>query len=90
MSERKVCSEEFKRKAVRLAKKRGNLTETARDLGISENALHGWKSRFEKTPEHPFPGNGTPREPSSRNSNAECSPQGGKRRPKIDMLLQAL
>ena len=62
MSERKVYTAEFKREAVRLAKERGNLTQTARDLGISDNTLHGWKSQLEKTPENPFPFNGNPRD----------------------------
>ena len=44
MSERKVYTEEFKRETVRLAKERGNLTQIARDLGISDNTLHGWNS----------------------------------------------
>ena len=36
MTERKVYTEEFKREAVRLAKERANLAQTARDLGISD------------------------------------------------------
>lgn len=34
MSDRRVFSEEFKREAVRLAKERGNLSATARNLGV--------------------------------------------------------
>ena len=62
MAERKVYTEEFKREAVRLAKERGNSAQTARDLGISDNTLQGWKSQLTKTPENPFPGNGNPRD----------------------------
>ena len=61
-TERKVYTEEFKRDAVRLAKERGNIAQTARDLGISDNTLQGWKQQLEKTPDNPFPGNGTPRD----------------------------
>ena len=63
MAERKVCTEEFKRDAVRLAKERGNIAATARELGISDNTLQGWKLQFEREPDHPFPGNGNPRDP---------------------------
>jgi transposase-like protein len=37
MTGRKVYTEEFKREAIRLAKERGNIAATARDLGISDN-----------------------------------------------------
>ena len=62
MAERKLYTEEFKREAVRLAKERGNIAQTARDLGISDNTLQGWKLQMDKTPENPFPGNGHPRD----------------------------
>jgi len=63
MKERKVYPEEFKREAVQLAKERGNIAQTARDLGISDNTLQGWKGQLNKTPDNPFPGNGNPRDP---------------------------
>lgn len=59
---RKVYTEEFKREAVRLAIERGNIAQVARDLGMSDNTLQGWKSQLEKTPDNPFPGNGNPRD----------------------------
>jgi transposase len=62
MTERKSFTEEFKREAVRLAKERGNLRATARDLGVSDNTLHNWKKQLEETPENAFPGNGNPRD----------------------------
>ena len=61
-TERKVYTEEFKRDAVRLAKERGNIAQTARDPGISDNTLQGWKLQMEKTPANLFPGNGNPRD----------------------------
>jgi transposase-like protein len=63
MTGRKVYTEEFKREAIRLAKERGNIAAAARDLGISDNTLQGWKLQMDKTPDHPFPGNGNPRDP---------------------------
>ena len=62
MTTRKSFTEEFKREAVRLAKERGNLRATARDLGISDNTLQNWKKQLEQTPENAFPGNGNPRD----------------------------
>ena len=62
MAARKLYTDEFKREAVRLAKERGNIRQTARDLGISDNTLQGWKLQMERTPANPFPGNGVPRD----------------------------
>ena len=62
MTVRKSFTEEFKREAIRLAQERGNLSATARDLGISDNTLQNWKKQLEQTPENAFPGNGNPRD----------------------------
>ena len=63
--ERRVFSEEFKREAVRLAKERGNVEETARQLGIHANLIHGWKRRLAtmKDRETAFPGHGKAKDP---------------------------
>ena len=58
----KTYTEEFKREAVRLAKERGNIAQTARDLGVSDTSILYWKKQLEETPERPFPGNGNPRD----------------------------
>ena len=63
MRERKSYTQEFKREAVRLAKERGNVAQTARDLGISDNSLQQWKKQINDTPDNTFPGNGNPRDP---------------------------
>jgi transposase len=39
MTQRKVFTEEFKRDAVRLAKERGNIAQTARELGIRHDEV---------------------------------------------------
>jgi transposase len=57
---RKTYTEEFKREAVRLAKERGSIAQTARELGITDNSLQTWKRQLQQTPEHPFPGKGNP------------------------------
>ena len=62
MTVRKSYPEEFKREAVRLAQERGNISATARDLGISDNTLQSWKKQLEQTPQNAFPGNGNPRD----------------------------
>lgn len=62
MPGRKAFTEEFKRDAVKLAKERGNIAQTARELGISDNTLQGWKLQLDKSPDNPFPGNGNPRD----------------------------
>jgi transposase len=71
---RRSFTEEFKRDAVRLARERGNVAATARDLGIEESCLSRWKRALEKQPQpstqqsseassvRPFPGKGNPRD----------------------------
>ncbi len=61
--ERRVFTEEFKRDAVRLAKERGNISQTARDLGVHESVLSRWKRQLDASPERPFPGQGNPQDP---------------------------
>jgi transposase-like protein len=58
----KVYTEEFKREAVRLAKKRGNIAQTAPDLGVSDTRIITWRRQLEEAPEPPFPGQGNPRD----------------------------
>lgn len=62
MTVRKSFTEEFKREAVRLAKERGNVSATARDLGIGATCLDRWKRELEESPETAFPGNGNPKD----------------------------
>lgn len=63
--DRKVFTDEFKREAVRLAKERGNVSQTARDLGIHATLLHKWKRRLQDLSENEiaFPGHGNPKDP---------------------------
>jgi transposase len=62
---RRVFSDEFKREAVRLSQERGNIEETARDLGIHANLVHDWKKRLAtmKDRETAFPGRGRAKDP---------------------------
>ena len=62
MTTRKSYNEEFKREAVRLAEERGSIAQTARDLGISDSSILYWKKQLQQTPNHPFPGQGNPRD----------------------------
>lgn len=61
-TKQKTYTEEFKREAVRLAKERGNIAQTARDLGVSDTSILYWRKQLEETPENPFPGQGNPRD----------------------------
>ena len=54
----KTSTEEFKREAVRLAQERGNVAQTARDLGVSDSSILYWQKQLEETPQRPFPGQG--------------------------------
>jgi transposase len=58
MSNRKTYSKEFKEEAVRLAQQNGNVTETARNLGLQQSVLRRWKKEFNQAGEKAFPGKG--------------------------------
>ncbi len=67
---RRSFTEEFKREAVRLARERGNVAATARDLGIDESCLNRWRRALaageeasaSTAPPRPFPGQGNARD----------------------------
>ena len=62
---RRVFTDEFKREAVRLADERGNVQQTARDLGVHANLIHDWKRRLttKADRETAFPGHGNAKDP---------------------------
>lgn len=39
-------SDTYKREAVAKAEMSGNVSQTARELGISDKTLHGWKNKW--------------------------------------------
>ena len=55
---RKKYDKDFILEAIKLAQGSGNVSETARNLGIHENLLHTWKRKYEADPENAFPGKG--------------------------------
>ena len=59
---RKQYSPEFKREAVRLANDAGNLSKTARDLGVRPELLRRWRDALGAHREQAFPGHGNPRD----------------------------
>ena len=58
MTTRRIHSAEFKRDAVQLAQTSGNLSGTARDLGISVSLLRKWRNAQQTNGEIAFPGQG--------------------------------
>ncbi len=55
----KVYSKEFKEEAVRLAQTSGKpIAQIARELGISDSAIHGWRKELVEHGEDAFPGKG--------------------------------
>ena len=62
---KRVFTPEFKREALNLLETSGkSLAQVARDLGISDNTLHGWKQQMRQHGQEAFPGSGhqTPQE----------------------------
>lgn len=62
MSQRRVFTQEFKREAVRLVQQSGNLSATARNLGLCPTVLQRWKKALEEGRANPFPGHGNPQD----------------------------
>ncbi len=58
MASKKTYTKEFKEEAVRLARQNGNVTETARNLGLQLSVLRRWKKELEDHGEKAFPGKG--------------------------------
>jgi transposase len=86
VTERRVFTEEFKREAVRLAQERGNLVQTARELGLHESVLQRWKKGLEEAPQRPFPGHG-----NSRDQELACLQQENARlREAVEILKKAV
>jgi Transposase and inactivated derivatives len=89
---KRTFTEEFKREAVRLAVERGNLVQTARDLGIHETVLSRWKKRLEETEqqdspqERPFPGRGNPRDEEV----ARLQRENARLREEVEILKKAI
>ena len=71
---KRVFTAEFKREALNLVESSGkSLTQVARDLGISDNTLHGWKQQMREHGQQAFPGTGhqTPQEEEMRRLRRE-------------------
>ncbi len=55
----KVYGKEFKEEAVRLAATSGKpVAQVARELGISDSAIHGWRRELAEHGKEAFPGKG--------------------------------
>ena len=55
----KVYTREFKEEAVRLAQTSGKpITQIARELGISDSAIHSWRKELAEHGPEAFPGKG--------------------------------
>lgn len=62
ISKRRAYSPEFKREAVRLATDSGNISKTARELGIRQEMLRRWRDALAAHANQAFPGNGNARD----------------------------
>ena len=55
----KTYTREFKEEAVRLAQTSGkSIAQIARELGISDSAIHGWRKELTEHGQDAFPGKG--------------------------------
>ena len=70
----KVYTKEFKEEAVRLAQTSGkSIAQVARELGISDTSIHGWRKELAEQGKDAFPGSGhqTPLEEENRRLKRE-------------------
>ncbi len=58
MKQRKVYDREFKENAVKLSYDRDNMTQFARELGISVKQLYSWRSQYKIKGAESFPNKG--------------------------------
>ena len=84
--QRRVYTAEFKVEAVRLAQERGNLSQTARDLGLGESILVRWKRELAERPNNSFPGHGNPKDPEL----AEALRQNARLKEENEILKKAV
>lgn len=61
--ERKKYDRDFKLQAVKLSYERESIRELASELEVRPELIYRWRSEFEATREHSFPGNGRLKEP---------------------------
>ena len=86
MSDRRVYTEEYKREAVRLAKDSGNLSGTARSLGVNPTVLQRWKKAVHDDKPHAFPGQGNPADPEL----ARLQRENTRLQEEVDILKKAV
>ena len=86
MNDRRVYTEEYKREAVRLAKESGNLSGTARNLGINPTVLQRWKKAVQDNKPNPFPGQGNPSDPEL----ARLQRENARLQEEVDILKKAV
>ena len=55
---RKIYDRAFKEKAVQLSYDRHNISELARELGVTAPQLYKWRKEYEEFGQGSFPGNG--------------------------------
>lgn len=58
VQKRKSYDTAFKRQAVELSKRRKNLPELTRELGIKPHPLYDWLKEYKEFDKGSFPGNG--------------------------------
>ena len=71
---KRIFDADFKREALNLVETSGkSLAQVARDLGISDNTLQGWKQQQQRHGQEAFPGSGhqTPQDEEMRRLRRE-------------------
>jgi transposase len=68
---RKIYDRAFKEKAVQLSYERHNISELARELGITAPQLYKWRKEYEEFGQGSFPSNGNVKQTPEQERIAE-------------------
>lgn len=87
---RKIYDGAFKEKAVELSYERHNISELARELGITAPQLYKWRKEFEEFGLGSFPGNGKLKQTPEQQKIAELEKKLGDSELERDILKKAI
>lgn len=90
MKERKVYDRSFKENAVKLSYERDNMTQFARELGISVKQLYSWRIQYKLKGSESFPGNGNTAVSEDAQAFAQLKKEHARLQQEHDILKKAM
>jgi|SRR5680860_603872 len=87
---RKIYDRAFKEKAVQLSYERHNISELARELGVTAPQLYKWRKEYEEFGQGSFPGNGKLKQTPEQEQIAELGRRLKDAKLERDILKKAI